>query len=82
MDSVNNVEHYEIAAVQSDSVRNRDAREIPFGKLRAGSRPAEENAGLRDDAPGNIQLAGIRAGEAGTAEGGCPHMNLSNYATV
>jgi tRNA-2-methylthio-N6-dimethylallyladenosine synthase len=27
-----------------------DAREIPFGKLRAGSRPAGENAGLRDDA--------------------------------
>jgi hypothetical protein len=26
--------------------------EIPFGKLRAGSRPAGENAGLRDDAVG------------------------------
>jgi hypothetical protein len=25
-------------------------KEIPFGKLRAGSRPAGENAGLRDDA--------------------------------
>jgi hypothetical protein len=26
------------------------SREIPFGKLRAGSRPAGEDAGLRDDA--------------------------------
>ena len=28
------------------------SRDIPFGKLRAGSRPAGENAGLRDDAGG------------------------------
>jgi hypothetical protein len=27
-----------------------DSREIPFDKLRAGSRPAGENAGLLDDA--------------------------------
>ena len=26
------------------------SQEIPFDKLRAGSRPAGENAGLRDDA--------------------------------
>jgi len=36
------------------------AREIPFGKLRAGSRPAGEGAGLRDDANrGGIRLTSI-----------------------
>ena len=30
-------------------------REIPFGKLRAGSRPAGGNAGLRDDAAENLR---------------------------
>jgi len=33
-----------------DRTQQPDAREIPFDKLRAGSRPAEKNAGLRDDA--------------------------------
>jgi two-component system sensor histidine kinase FlrB len=32
--------------------QNEVAREIPFGKFRAGSRPAGENAGLRNDAVG------------------------------
>ena len=32
-------------------------REIPFDKLRAGSRPAGENAGLRDD--GNVRLTSV-----------------------
>jgi hypothetical protein len=33
-----------------DRTAQTAAREIPFDKLRAGSRPAGENAGLRDDA--------------------------------
>ncbi len=35
-----------------DRTKQPGAREIPVGKLRAGSRPAGKNAGLRDDADG------------------------------
>ncbi len=38
------------------------AREIPFDRLRAGSRPAGENAGLRDD--GSKNRSGVNGGDS------------------
>jgi len=43
-----------------DRTEQPAAREIPFGRLRAGSRPAGENAGLRDDANrGGVRLTPV-----------------------
>ncbi len=43
-----------------DRTQQNAAREIPFDKLRAGSRPAGKNAGLRDDALNdNLRLTSV-----------------------
>jgi hypothetical protein len=43
-----------------DRARQDAAREIPFDRLRAGSRPAGKNAGLLDDAnPGGVRLTPV-----------------------
>jgi len=46
------------------------AREVPFDKLRAGSRPAGENAGLRDDA--GLRLTPVALVRADLANHGYP----------
>jgi hypothetical protein len=42
--------------VEFDSLDDYRKREIPFGRLRAGSRPAGENAGLGDDLLGEKRV--------------------------